>query len=168
MASDDVMAPLCIILAKGGAHGGKILFKYPYLTPSHQGEPHMTRKTPYALTISEDLLNQRSKVESTNIENGSLVGFKDETLANMFAVSKVGVSIVPFTLIMFRPLQYCSVHSVTVPFIPLLFCSIHFCSVYFVSVPFTLFLFHSLHFCSVLFLFRSLCYCSIHSISVPF
>lgn len=88
MASDDVMAPLCIILAKGGAHGGKILFKYPYLTPSHQGEPHMTRKTPYALTISEDLLNQRSKVESTNIENGSLVGFKDETLANMFAVSK--------------------------------------------------------------------------------
>ena len=38
---------------------------------------------PYAITVSEDSLNHRINIESTNIENDILVGFKYETLANL-------------------------------------------------------------------------------------
>ena len=47
------------------------------------------RENPYALTISEDLLNQRVNTEPTNIKYGQLDGLSDETLANLFSVSKI-------------------------------------------------------------------------------
>ena len=88
---DSCLDPLCIILVKSGAHGGKLLFKYPY--SQHHDQPTLSRHpvkrtNPFAITISEDLLNQRDHVEPTNIQNGQLHGLSDETLANLFSVSK--------------------------------------------------------------------------------
>lgn len=40
------------------------------------------------MVISEDLLNHRADVEPSNIKDCQLTGFSDETLANIFAVSK--------------------------------------------------------------------------------
>ena len=57
--------PLCIILVKSGAHGGKLLFKYPFDSPSkvtsgHESELHCHLRggNPYKLVISEVLTNQ--------------------------------------------------------------------------------------------------------------
>jgi len=68
-----------------------LLFRYPFNThPSHPTSPNnIIRENPYALTISEDLLNQRVNVEPTNIKDGQLDGLSDETLANLFSVSKI-------------------------------------------------------------------------------
>ena len=93
---DSGLDPLCIILVKSGAHGGKLLFKYPYSDSQHHNNSaasrvtpcHPKRSNPFAITISEDLLNQRDHVEPTNIQNGQLHGLSDETLANLFSVSK--------------------------------------------------------------------------------
>ena len=89
--------PLCIILVKSGAHGGKLLFNYPF-SHHHQHHNntssvfrvpgHSRRSNPFAITISEDLLNQRENIEPTNIHGGQLHGLSDETLANLFSVSK--------------------------------------------------------------------------------
>ena len=95
---DSSLDPLCIILVKSGAHGGKLLFKYPFShhhyhhnnnTSSVSRVPgHCRRSNPFAITISEDLLNQRENIEPTNIHGGQLHGLSDETLANLFSVSK--------------------------------------------------------------------------------
>ena len=90
MMGDSCLDPLCIILVKSGAHGGKLLFKYPFNNhPALLTSPNnFVRENPYALTISEDLLNQRVNVEPTNIKDDQLDGLSDETLANLFSVSK--------------------------------------------------------------------------------
>ena len=41
------------------------------------------------MTISEDLLNERVNVEPANIKDVQLDGLSDETLANLFSVSKI-------------------------------------------------------------------------------
>ena len=81
MEDSSSLEPLCIILVKSGAHGGKLLFRHPFNThPSHPTSPHnIIRENPYALTISEDLLNQRVDTEPTNIKDGQLDGLSDET-----------------------------------------------------------------------------------------
>ena len=92
MNHDNSMDPLCFILVKSGAHGGKLLFKFPY---NDHTDPHhesifcgCADRNPYKLTLSEDLLNQREHVEQSNIKQGQLHGLSDETLANLFSVSK--------------------------------------------------------------------------------
>ena len=91
--SDNSLDPLCIILVKSGAQGGKTLFKYPYdchKPVNNDSELHCSWRggNPYKLVISEDILNQREHVEQTNIKHGQLHGMSDETLANLFSVSK--------------------------------------------------------------------------------
>ena len=91
---DSSLDPLCIILVKSGAHGGKLLFKYPFSHHHHSSSVsssvrgHSRRSNPFAITISEDLLNQRENIEPANIQDGQLHGLSDETLANLFSVSK--------------------------------------------------------------------------------
>jgi len=91
MDDSSTLDPLCIILVKSGAHGGKLLFRYPFNTqavfPSTPSK--IVRENPYAITISEDLLNHRVNSEPTNIKDGQLDGLSDETLANLFSVSKI-------------------------------------------------------------------------------
>ena len=103
--TDLNLNPLCIILVKSGAHGGKLLFRcvcphdvklfanllcrYPYSSaapPTPTATP--ARRNPYSMVINEDLLNHRADVEPSNIKDCQLTGFSDETLANIFAVSK--------------------------------------------------------------------------------
>ena len=92
MNNDNSLDPLCFILVKSGAHGGKLLFKYPFSNHSevHNESLHCNCSggNPYKLTLSEDLLNQRENVEHSNIQQGQLHGLSDETLANLFSVSK--------------------------------------------------------------------------------
>ena len=92
MNNDPEMDPLCFILVKSGAHGGKLLFKYPFNNTSESLSESVHHNcggsNPYKLTISEDLLNQRTHVEQSNIRQGQLHGLSDETLANLFSVSK--------------------------------------------------------------------------------
>lgn len=88
MSVGSVLDPLCIILVKTGAHGGRLLFRYPY---SNQVIPEVTviRSNPYSLIFSEDDLIGKSEGDNTsNIRNGQLDGFSDETLVNILAVSK--------------------------------------------------------------------------------
>ena len=88
MSVDAVIDPLCIILVKSGAHGGRLLFRFPYSNQTIQ-QVKVIRSNPYSLALSEDDLNGISKeVCSSNIKNGQLDGFSDETLANILAVSK--------------------------------------------------------------------------------
>jgi len=87
--SSDNLNPLCIIVVKGGAEGGKLIFKYPFdLSAGDNEEDDIRPSNPYAIRIAEDILNLRVNAEPTNIKNGQLTGFTDEILANMFAVSK--------------------------------------------------------------------------------
>ena len=62
MNNDNSLDPLCFILVKSGAHGGKLLFKYPFNnhTEVHNESVHCNCSggNPYRLTLSEDLLNQ--------------------------------------------------------------------------------------------------------------
>ena len=62
MNNDNSLDPLCFILVKSGAHGGKLLFKYPFSnhTEVHNESVHCNCSggNPYRLTLSEDLLNQ--------------------------------------------------------------------------------------------------------------
>ena len=92
MDNDSSMDPLCFILVKSGAHGGKLLFKYPYNNHTDAHNESLpcpcSGGNPYKLTIAEDLLNQREHVEQTNIKQGQLHGLSDETLANLFSVSR--------------------------------------------------------------------------------
>ena len=72
MNNDSSLDPLCFILVKSGAHGGKLLFKYPFNnhTEVHNESVHCkcSGGNPYRLTLSEDLLNQRENVEHSNIQ----------------------------------------------------------------------------------------------------
>jgi len=88
MTSDSIN-PLCIIIVKGGAEGGKLIFKYPFdISVGENEEDDIKPGNPYTMRIAEDILNLRVNAEPTNIKNGQLIGFTDEILANMFAVSK--------------------------------------------------------------------------------
>jgi hypothetical protein len=103
--TDPHLNPLSIILVKSGAHGGKLMFRYPIPgVPPHSGaaaqDGTARRRNPYSMVISEDLLNTRVNAEPSNIkvsspappghsaQDGQLTGFSDETLANIFAFSK--------------------------------------------------------------------------------
>ena len=68
MEDSSSLDPHCIILVKSGAHGGKLLFRYPFnnLSPHPSSPNNVFRENPYAMTISEDLLNERVNVEPTN------------------------------------------------------------------------------------------------------
>jgi len=80
--------PLCIILVKSGAHGGRLLFRYPYSDSAGQ-EVTTTRTNPYSLVApTDDLLLGSEGGCRSNIRNGQLYGFSDETLVNILAVSK--------------------------------------------------------------------------------
>jgi len=88
--TDLHLNPLSIILVKSGAHGGKLLFRYPYPTAAAAPLAQSAgpaRRNPYSMVISEDLLYSRAATQPTNIKDGHLTGFSDETLANIFAVS---------------------------------------------------------------------------------
>ena len=79
--------PLCIILVKSGAHGGRLLVRYPYSDTACQ-EVTTTRTNPYSLVApTDDLLVISEGGCRSNIRNGQLYGFSDETLVNILAVS---------------------------------------------------------------------------------
>ena len=66
-----------------------LLLRYPHSTVVPPTPTHTpARRNPYSMIISEDLLNHRADVEPSNIKDCQLTGFSDETLANIFAVSK--------------------------------------------------------------------------------
>jgi len=90
MDDSSNLDPLCIILVKSGAHGGKLLFRYPFNNQTvHPSSPNnIVRDNPYAMIITEDMLNHRVNKEESNIKDGQLDGLSDETLANLFSVSK--------------------------------------------------------------------------------
>ena len=88
MEGDDVLDPLAIILIKSGANGGRLLFRYPYFDQIGQPVPFI-RSNPYGLGLPEDdLIAMPEEDCSSNIKNGQLYGFSDETLVNILAVSK--------------------------------------------------------------------------------
>ena len=63
-SNSNSLDPLCIILVKTGAHGGKLLFRYP-ISANLSQQHH--KKYSLCLTICKDLLNQRVNTEPTNI-----------------------------------------------------------------------------------------------------
>ena len=87
---EDSLAPLCIILVKSGAHGGKLLFKYPFpsysagpaqpASPGGQATPQ-PRHNPYAVRISEDLLRNLHLISTA------------ETLTQHALISVISVSV---------------------------------------------------------------------------
>lgn len=78
--------PLSIILVKSDSKGDRLLFRYPYASDAHsEAGQQSRRRNPYALTITEDLL-QTSPPQTSNIYNGRLTGFSDEVLSTLFAV----------------------------------------------------------------------------------
>lgn len=78
--------PLSIILVKSDSKGDRLLFRYPYAPVQRsEGSNSNRRRNPYALTVTEDLL-QTPPPQSSNIHNGQLAGFSDEVLSTLFAV----------------------------------------------------------------------------------
>lgn len=78
--------PLSIILVKSDSKGDRLLFRYPYAPLQRpEGSHSSRRRNPYALTVTEDLL-QTPAPQSSNIHNGQLTGFTDEVLSTLFAV----------------------------------------------------------------------------------
>ncbi|XP_046742750.1 GATOR complex protein NPRL3 isoform X1 [Diprion similis] len=78
--------PLSVILVKSDSKGDRMLFRYPHAANLERDSKQFTkRKNPYALTISEDLL-QSSPFPTSNISNGNLTGLSDEVLSTLFAV----------------------------------------------------------------------------------
>ncbi|XP_071449044.1 GATOR1 complex protein NPRL3 [Hetaerina americana] len=78
--------PLSIILVKSDSKGDRLLFRYPFVTDTRSDIGlHSRRKNPYALTVTEDLL-QTPPPQTSNIHNGDLTGFSDEVLSTLFAV----------------------------------------------------------------------------------
>ncbi|KAF4519521.1 hypothetical protein B566_EDAN010707 [Ephemera danica] len=78
--------PLSIILVKSDSKGDRLLFRYPFAAPlRNESNKSNRRRNPYALTITEDLL-QSPPSQTSNISNGQLTGFSDEVLSTLFAV----------------------------------------------------------------------------------
>ncbi|XP_046615973.1 GATOR complex protein NPRL3 isoform X6 [Neodiprion virginianus] len=78
--------PLSVILVKSDSKGDRMLFRYPHTANLERDSKQFTkRKNPYALTISEDLL-QSTPFPTSNISNGNLTGLSDEVLSTLFAV----------------------------------------------------------------------------------
>lgn len=78
--------PLSIILVKSDSKGDRLLFRYPYAADARsEAGQQSRRRNPYALTISEDLL-QTPPPQTSNICKGRLTGFSDEVLSTLFAV----------------------------------------------------------------------------------
>lgn len=78
--------PLSIILVKSDSKGDRLLFRYPYNSDAKpDSDQKNNRKNPYALIISEDLL-QSPPPQTSNISKGNLTGLTDEVLSNLFAV----------------------------------------------------------------------------------
>jgi Nitrogen Permease regulator of amino acid transport activity 3. len=78
--------PLSIILVKSDSKGDRLLFRYPYASDAHsEAGQQSRRRNPYALTITEDLL-QTPPPQTSNISKGRLTGFSDEVLSTLFAV----------------------------------------------------------------------------------
>ncbi|KAJ9590604.1 hypothetical protein L9F63_016374 [Diploptera punctata] len=78
--------PLSIILVKSDSKGDRLLFRYPYAADaSLEGGQQSRRRNPYALTVTEDLL-QTPPPQTSNIHKGRLTGFSDEVLSTLFAV----------------------------------------------------------------------------------
>ncbi|XP_023325891.1 GATOR complex protein NPRL3 [Eurytemora carolleeae] len=75
---EDTLDPLCIIVVKSGAEGGKLIFKYPfYHEAGDEEEDDLPRPNPYIIRISEDLLNLRVNAEPTNIKDNYLISSKN-------------------------------------------------------------------------------------------
>ncbi|XP_021939358.1 GATOR complex protein NPRL3 isoform X2 [Zootermopsis nevadensis] len=88
MQTNTVMEPnpLSIILVKSDSKGDRLLFRYPYAADARNEAGHQSRRrNPYALTITEDLL-QTPPPQTSNICKGHLTGFSDEVLSTLFAV----------------------------------------------------------------------------------
>ncbi|KAB0794262.1 hypothetical protein PPYR_13882 [Photinus pyralis] len=79
--------PLSIILVKAGSKGDRLLFRYPYHEQESNEPANTKRKNPYALVITEDLL-QSPPPPTSNINKGSLTGISDEVLSSLFAVKQ--------------------------------------------------------------------------------
>lgn len=77
--------PLSVILVKAGSKGDRLLFRYPYHEQENNEPANMKRKNPYALSITEDLL-QSPPPPTSNINKGNLTGISDEVLSSLFAV----------------------------------------------------------------------------------
>jgi len=88
MSVGAILDPLCIILVKSGAHGGRLLFRYPYSNQVISKDSYV-RSNPYSLLSDEfDRMGNSEDECKSNIRNGQLDGFSDETLVNILAVSK--------------------------------------------------------------------------------
>ncbi|XP_046981734.1 GATOR complex protein NPRL3 isoform X1 [Schistocerca americana] len=78
--------PLSVILVKSDSKGDRLLFRYPYANDLRTESGHQKRrKNPYALVVTEDLL-QSPPPQTSNISKGRLTGFSDEVLSTLFAV----------------------------------------------------------------------------------
>ncbi|KAL0266798.1 UNVERIFIED_CONTAM: hypothetical protein PYX00_009246 [Menopon gallinae] len=78
--------PLSIILVKSDSKGDRLLFRYPFSSDAKpDNDQKNSRKNPYALIITEDLL-QSLPLQTSNISKGNLTGLTDEVLSNLFAV----------------------------------------------------------------------------------
>lgn len=77
--------PLSVILVKSDSKGDRLLFRYPYREQENNEPSNTKRRNPYALSITEDLL-QSPPPPASNISKGSLTGISDEVLSSLFAV----------------------------------------------------------------------------------
>ncbi|XP_076473114.1 GATOR1 complex protein NPRL3-like [Babylonia areolata] len=85
--------PVAIILVTSGTRGHRLLFRYPFedTSSSHETIENQTKprvNNRYAHRISEDRLRNPNKASAKLTRNGVLVGFEDNTLANLLAVKK--------------------------------------------------------------------------------
>ena len=81
--------PLSVILVKSDSKGDRLLFRYPFITEVRSEQAGLNkRKNPYALIVTEDLL-QSPPPQTSNINiKGQLTGFADDVLSTLFAVKQ--------------------------------------------------------------------------------
>lgn len=79
------VSPLCVILVKSDSKGDRLLFRYPFVHYESTETLSKTKRNPYTLPTTEDLL-QTSVLPIPTISKRGLTGFSDEVLSSLFAV----------------------------------------------------------------------------------
>lgn len=79
------VVPFSIILVKSDSKGDRLLFRYPFEKDELQENCSVTKKNPYTLPLTEDLL-QSPYQNLSNSQAFPLVGLSDEVLSSLFAV----------------------------------------------------------------------------------